>query len=110
MLAHVDDSHEQFPLAAGSKERADALATYLAFHEVNDVQHWLTSPKREEVFGPLGISVRVFHDPDGSNRVGLIVDIPDFAAFEEFMQSEAAAEAMRHDGVRPETMLILAER
>lgn len=31
------------------------------------------------------------------------------AAFKEFMQSEAAAEAMRYDGVHPETMLILSE-
>jgi hypothetical protein len=85
------------------------MATYLAFHEVNDVQHWLNSPKREEVFGSIGITARAFHDPAGSNRVGLIVEIPDFAAFQEFMQTEAAAEAMQHDGVRPETLLILSE-
>ena len=24
----------------------------LAYHDVDDVQHWLASPKREEVFGP----------------------------------------------------------
>ncbi|MGZ6617934.1 MAG: hypothetical protein ACXVFQ_26355 [Solirubrobacteraceae bacterium] len=85
------------------------MATYLAFHEVDDVQHWLNSPKREEIFGPLGITTRTFHDPEGSNRVGLIVEIPDFDAFQQFMQSEAAAEAMKYDGVRPETMLILSE-
>jgi hypothetical protein len=85
------------------------LATYLAFHEVDDVQHWLSSPKREEIFGPLGVTVRTFHDPDGSKRVGLIVEIPDFDAFQEFMQTEAAAEAMKHDGVHPETLLILSE-
>jgi hypothetical protein len=85
------------------------LATYLAFHEVDDVQHWLSSPKRAEVFGPLGVTVRTFHDPEGSKRVGLIVEIPDFDAFQEFMQTEAAAEAMKHDGVHPETLLILSE-
>ncbi len=85
------------------------MATYLAFHEVDDVQHWLNSPKREEIFGPLGITARTFHDPDGSNRVGLIVEIPDFAAFQEVMQSEVAAEAMKYAGVRPETLLILSE-
>lgn len=31
------------------------------------------------------------------------------AAFQEFMQSEAAAEAMKYDGVHPETLLILSE-
>lgn len=85
------------------------MATYLAFHEVNDVPHWLSSPRREELFGPLGITVRTFHDPEGSKRVGLIVEIPDFAAFQELMQSEAAAEAMKYDGVRPETLLVLQE-
>jgi hypothetical protein len=85
------------------------VATYLAFHEVDDVQHWLSSPKREEIFGPLGVTVRTFHDPEGSKRVGLIVEIPDFDAFQEFMQTEAAAEAMKHDGVHPETLLILSE-
>jgi hypothetical protein len=85
------------------------LATYLAFHEVDDVQHWLSSPKREEIFGPMGITARTFHDPEGSNRVGLIVEIPDMAAFQEFMQSAAAAEAMKYDGVHPETLLILTE-
>ena len=85
------------------------MATLLAFHEVDDVDHWLSSPKREEVFGPLGITVRIFRDPEGSNRVGLIADVPDMAAFEGLMQSEAGADAMKFDGVRPETMLILTE-
>jgi len=90
-------------------ERMGPVATYLAFHEVDDVQHWLGSPKREEFFGPLGITIRTFHDPEGSKRVGLIVEIPDFAAFQELMQSEAAAEAMKYDGVHPETLVILSE-
>jgi hypothetical protein len=90
-------------------ERTEPVATYLSFHEVDDVEHWLSSPKREEIFGPMGITTRTFHDPEGSKRVGLIVEIPDMAAFQEFMQTEAAADAMKHDGVHPETMLILSE-
>jgi hypothetical protein len=90
-------------------EREGTMPTYLAFHEVDDVDHWLSSPKREEVFGPLGITTRTFQDPQGSKRVGMIVDIPDFAAFQEFMQTEPAAEAMKHDGVHPDTLVILAE-
>lgn len=85
------------------------MPTLLGFHEVDDVDHWLGSPKREEVFGPLGITVRTFRDPEGSNRVGLIVEVPDMESFEEVMQSEAAADAMQFDGVRPETLLILTE-
>ena len=57
----------------------------------------------------MGITTRTFHDPEGSKRVGMIVEIPDMAAFQEFMQTEAAADAMKHDGVHPETLVILSE-
>ncbi len=85
------------------------MATYLAFHEVDDVNHWLSSPRRDAVFGPLGITTRTFQDPQGSKRVGMIVEIPDFAAFQDFMQTDPAAEAMKHDGVHADTLVILAE-
>lgn len=85
------------------------MATYVITHEVEDVEHWLSSPKREEVFGPLSITVRPFHDPGGSNKVALIAEIPDMDAFQGFMQSDAAADAMKFDGVKPETVLVLGE-
>ena len=85
------------------------MSTIIAFHEVDDVDHWLQSPKREEVFGPAGITVRTFVDPENPNRVGLIVEIPDMDAFQAIMASEAGAEAMKYDGVRPETMVLLHE-
>jgi hypothetical protein len=85
------------------------MATYVITHEVDDVEHWLSSPKREEVFGPIGVTVRTFRDPDGSNKVALIAEIPDMEAFQEFMKSDAAADAMKHDGVNPETLLVLSE-
>ncbi|HEY3691607.1 MAG TPA: hypothetical protein VGL46_15145 [Pseudonocardiaceae bacterium] len=85
------------------------MATHIVFHEVDDVEHWLRSSKREEVFGPLGITMRAFRDPAGSNRVGLIGEIPDMVAFQEFMQTETAADVMKADGVRPETLLFLDE-
>ncbi len=85
------------------------MPTLIAFHDVDDVDHWLGSPKREELFGPLGITVRTFVDPEGSNRTGVILEVPDVDAFEAAMQSEAAAEAMSFDGVRPDTLVVLAE-
>jgi hypothetical protein len=85
------------------------MTTLIAFHEVDDVDHWLRSTRREEVFGPLGIVVRTFVDPNKSNRVGLVAEVPDVAAFNAFMQTEAAAEAMKADGVRPETLVVLTE-
>ena len=85
------------------------MPTLLVFHEVDDVDHWLASPKREEFFGPLGMTVRTFRDPAGSNRVGLIAEVPDIAAWEAALQTEAAAEAMKFDGVRPDTIVALVE-
>ena len=85
------------------------MATHIVFHEVDDVEHWLASSRREEVFGPLGITMRTFRDPAGSNRVGLIAEIPDMAAFQEYMQTQDAADAMKADGVHPETLLVFDE-
>ena len=85
------------------------MTTVMIFHEVNDVDHWLGSPRREEVFGPMGLRVRTFVDPEKTSRVGLIVEVPDMDAFRQLMESEVAADAMRFDGVRPETVLMLVE-
>jgi hypothetical protein len=85
------------------------MPTLLVLHEVDDVDHWLASPKRDEFFGPLGMTARTFRDPDGSNRVGLIVEVPSLEALQEALQSEDAQEAMRYDGVRAETMSMLVE-
>ena len=85
------------------------MPTLLAFHEVDDVDHWLASPKREEFFGSLGMTTRTFRDPDGSNRVGLIAEVPSMEAWQSALESEEAAEAMKFDGVRPETIVGLVE-
>lgn len=59
------------------------------------------------------MSARTFVDPEKSNRVGLLVECPDMATFQSALQSEAAADAaadaMKYDGVRPETIVVLAE-
>jgi uncharacterized protein (DUF1330 family) len=85
------------------------METVIAFHEVEDVDHWFASPKREEFFASHGMSARAFRDPQGSNRVGVVIETPDMDTLEAALQSEQAAEAMKHDGVRPETMLMLVE-
>ena len=86
------------------------MPTVIAYHEIDDREHWLASPKREEFFGPLGVTnVRTFLDPENPNRAALLADVPDMAAFEAAMQTREAAEAMEHDGVRAETMIVLVE-
>jgi hypothetical protein len=85
------------------------MTTLHISHEVDDVEHWLQSPRRAQVFGPLGITARTFVDPAKTNRVGLIVEVPDVETFTEFMQTETAADAMKYDGVRPDTVVMLVE-
>ena len=86
------------------------MPTVIAHHDVKDKDHWLASPKREEVFGPLGVTnIRTFVDPQNPARVAVLMDVADMDAVMAMMQTEAGAEAMAHDGVLPETMVILVE-
>lgn len=66
-------------------------------------------PKRKELFAPLGVTGRLFTDTAKSNRVALVLEVPDLEAFQELLQSEAGADAMRFDGVRPETLVIFEQ-
>ncbi len=86
------------------------MPTLIGYHEIKDAQHWLSSPKREELFGPLGITnIRTFVDPQNPTRAAVLMDVPDMDAFQAAMQTQAAADAMSHDGVLPETLVILLE-
>jgi hypothetical protein len=81
----------------------------VATHEVDDVAHWLASPKRKEVLGSVATNICTFVDPNNPNRVALSMDVADMAAFEAVMKSEAAAAAMKYDGVRPDTLIVFIE-
>jgi len=81
----------------------------IAIHEVDDVAHWLSSPKRQEVFASVARNIRTFVHRDDPNRVGVTMEVADMAAFEAVMRSEAGAAAMKHDGVRPETVVVYVE-
>ena len=86
------------------------MTTLMVLHDVDDVEHWLSSPRRMELFGPLGMTARTFVvDREKSKRVGLIVEVPSMEAFQEALANEAAAEAMKFDGVHPDTIVILTE-
>ena len=66
--------------------------------------------KREEFFGPLGVTdIRTFVDPQNPPRVAVLMDVPDMDAVMAAMQTEAAAETMKHDGVLADTLVILVE-
>ena len=87
------------------------MPTVFGYHEVKDTAHWLASPKRQELVGPLGVTnIRTFVDPERPTRVGVLMDVPDMDALAGVMQSDGAAEAMAFDGVLAETLVILVER
>ena len=86
------------------------MPTILAYHDVKDVKYWLASPVRKEIFEPIGVTnIRTFVDPQASNRVGLVMDVADMDRLVAFMQTKPAVDAMAHDGVLPETLVILVQ-
>ena len=83
------------------------MPTVVATHDVKDVDHWLSSPKREEFFGPLGIThIRTFVSPTDRSHVSISMDVPDMDAMMAALQSEAGAAAMEYDGVLGETLAV----
>ena len=86
------------------------MLTVLAHHNVKDKDHWLASSKREEFFGPLGVTnIRTFVDPQNPSQVALLMDVADMDVMMGAMQTKAASEAMGDDGVLAETLVILIE-
>ncbi len=86
------------------------MPTVIAHHDVKDTNHWLGSPKREEFFGPLGVTnIRTFVDPTNPKRVAVLMDVADMDALQAAMQGPDVAAAMENDGVLPETLVILVE-
>jgi hypothetical protein len=86
------------------------MPTVIGHHDVKDRDHWLASPRREEFFGPLGVTnIRTFVDPQNPSHVAVLMDVADMDALMGAMESEAAAAAMEYDGVLADTLAILVE-
>jgi hypothetical protein len=90
--------------------RATKLPNIIGYHEVADVDHWLSSDMREKAFGPLGITnIRTYVDPTNPKRVAISADVPDVDALVAYLQSEDGAAAAASDGVALETVVLLVE-
>ncbi|PTM95369.1 hypothetical protein [Mycoplana dimorpha] len=87
------------------------MPTIIGHHKITKgTKHWLDSPRRKELFGPLGVTnIRTFVDQQDPTRVAILMDVPDMDAMKKTMQSKEAAEAMAFDGVVPESLVILVE-
>ena len=81
------------------------MTTVIAVHDVDDVDHWLSSPKRSEFFGAHGMTVKTFVSPGGKSRVGVIIEnVSSLKDLTEALQGADAAAAMKNDGVHPDTV------
>jgi hypothetical protein len=78
---HIDHARaEAFLSSSGPLYRSSAhdgppksvasVTTFLVFYEVDDVDLWLGSPRREEVFGPPGMTARLFITRQRRTRSG----------------------------------------
>ena len=86
------------------------MPTVIATHDVKDTAHWLSSPKREEVFGPIGVTnIRTFVNPQSRNSVGLIMDVSDMDAVMAMLESDEGKAAADYDGVLVETIRFFIE-
>ena len=87
------------------------MPTVVAHHKISKGKdHWMSSPKREEIFGPLGVTnIRTFVDPQDPTQVAVVMYIADLDVVMAAMQRPEMAEAMDHDGVIPETLVFLVE-
>ena len=88
------------------------MPTVVGYHKISKGKdHWLSSPKRNEVFGPLGVTnIRTFVDPQDPTQVAVVMDIADLDVVMAAMQRPEMAAAMDYDGVIPETLVLLVEQ
>ena len=90
------------------------MTTLFAFHEVEDGDHWVKAwhggaGSRQEMFGQIGATARLFRDPEHPNVTGVLLDVPDLDRFQAFMATDEAAQAMKEDRLKVETMHVLTE-
>jgi hypothetical protein len=90
------------------------MTTLIAFHEVHDGDHWVRAwhggaGSRQEMFGRIGTTARIFRDPDHPNLTGLIFEVPDMDRFQAFMATDEVVQAMKEDRLKVETVRVLGE-
>ena len=86
------------------------MPTVIAYHDVEDTDHWLHAARRDEFFAQFGVSgIRTFVDPQNEKRVGVLMDIPDIDAVMAKLETPEGAQVMADDGVVATTLVILVE-
>ena len=82
----------------------------IAILDVDDVNHWYSSPERAAFFGPRGVTTTAFRDPAGDgNTVALMIEAPDMETLQSQLATPEAAEAQIRDGVRVATIRMFVD-
>jgi hypothetical protein len=90
------------------------MTNLIIFHEVKDGNKWAAAWKkgpgsRHEMFAKIGVKTRTFRDPKNPNLTGVFAEVPDMKKFDDLLSSPEGQKAMSDDGLKPETMKVLAE-
>lgn len=75
------------------------MPALLVCHDADELDGGLWSPRREDQFGPVAVTMRRIRDSSGSDRVGLIVEVPDVATWTHALQTAEVLEAAWHSEV-----------
>jgi hypothetical protein len=81
----------------------------IATHDVDDVAHWIASPKRAEVFAGIATNLQTYVLPGGGKKVAVSMEVADMDALDAMLKSDAGAAAMKYDGVHPDTLVMYIE-
>ncbi|CUH45531.1 hypothetical protein [Ruegeria atlantica] len=81
----------------------------IAMHDVDDVEHWLSSQQREDIFKDVAFDMVTFVHPTEPNKVGLSANIPDLDKFLEINNGPIGQAAMKHDGIQADTIAVMIE-
>ncbi len=91
------------------------MTTMITFHEVEDGERWAKAWRkgpgsRHEMLAEAGVTAaRTFRDPGNPNSTGLLWEVSDMEKLQAFLASDEAKQAMAEDGLKVETLRMLAE-
>ena len=86
------------------------MPSVIGYHSVKDTDHCSRHRSDESKKGRLGTTnIRTFVDPQDRSRVAVLMDVADMDVLMGAMESEEMGQAMEHDGLFPETLVLLVE-
>ncbi len=90
------------------------MTTLFAFCETENGETWAKAWQRDEanrheMFDKIGVKCRTFRDSNNPNSSGVLFEIPDMTAFNNFLETDELKQGMAEDGLKVETLRLLKE-